>query len=101
VAIEFEWDEAKAESNYSKHGVSFELAVDVFKDVFAIEFSDDRKDYGEERFVIVGIVDGNLLSVIYTERQDVIRLISARRATKNEQAKYFNQNPETDDSRRN
>jgi uncharacterized DUF497 family protein len=91
--MKFTWDKAKAKNNYAKHGVSFDLAKGVFKDPFAIEFLDDRHDYGEERFVVIGMVDGHLLYVAYTERKDVIRIISARRATKHEQETYLQENP--------
>jgi len=65
----------------------------VFNDPFATERLDDRADYGEERFVIVGRVEGNvLLFVAYTEREEQIRIISARRATQYEQDDYFQQN---------
>lgn len=75
------------------HGVSFELAMTVFKDPFAIELLDDRKDYGEERFVTIGMAEGHvLLFVAYTEREDRIRIISARRVTQYEQDDYFRQN---------
>jgi len=50
----FQWDNAKAAANYAKHGVTFEAARDVFKDPFAIEQLDDRQDYGEERWTILG-----------------------------------------------
>lgn len=73
--------------------MSFDLAKTVFKDPFAVERLDDREDYGEERFVIAGMAQGNVvLFVAYTEREDRIRLISARRATQNEQDDYFEQN---------
>ena len=58
MKLEFEWDEAKAEANWRAHGVSFELARTVFSDPFAVERLDDREDYGEERFVIVGMAEG-------------------------------------------
>jgi uncharacterized protein len=58
-----------------------------------LEFFDDRQDYGEERFVIIGMVDGQVLFVAYTEEKDVIRIISARRATKHEQETYLQENP--------
>lgn len=51
----FQWDEHKAASNYAKHGVSFEAAREVFKDPFAIEQIDDRANYGEERFILIGM----------------------------------------------
>jgi uncharacterized protein len=91
--LAFDWDDAKAAANLQAHGVSFELAKTVFKDPFAIEFLDDREDYGEDRFVIIGMAEGQvLLFVAYTERAERIRIISARRATKNEQDQYFRQN---------
>jgi uncharacterized DUF497 family protein len=90
---EFEWHDAKAKANLQNHGVSFELAKTVFKDPFAIERLDDRKDYSEERFVIVGMAEGHiLLFVAYTEREERIRIISARRVTQHEQDDYFRQN---------
>jgi uncharacterized DUF497 family protein len=92
--LKFAWDKSKAKNNYAKHGVSFDLAKGVFKDPFAMEFLDDRQDYGEERFVIIGMVDDHLLHVAYTERNEVIRIISARRATKHEEQAYFQQGPQ-------
>lgn len=89
MSLTFEWDEVKAGDNYAKHGVTFELAKRAFEDPFAIEFLDDREDYGEERFVIIGLVDAHVLYVAYTERDEAIRIISARRATKHEQKAYF------------
>ena len=93
MKLEFEWHNAKAEANFSTHGVGFDLATTVFKDPFAIERLDDRKDYGEERFVMIGMAEGNvLLLVAYTEREERIRIVSARRATQYEQDDYFQQN---------
>ena len=75
------------------HGVSFDLAKTVFNDPFAIERLDDREDYGEERFVLIGMAEGHvLLYVAYTEREERIRIISARGATQHEQDDYFRQN---------
>ena len=93
MSLKFEWSKSKAKENYAKHGVSFELAKRVFKDPFAMELLDDREEYGEDRFVIVGMVDGHILFVPYTERTDAIRIISARRATKHEQEAYLQENP--------
>ena len=91
--VEFEWHDAKAAANLNAHGVSFEYAKTVFKDPFAIERIDDREDYGEERLVIVGMAAGHvLLYVAYTERQERIRMISARRVTQHEQDDYYRQN---------
>jgi len=93
MKLEFEWHADKAETNFQTHGVSFELAKTVFKDPFAVELMDDREDYGEERFVIIGMAEGHvLLFVAYTEREERIRIISARRATQGEQDEYFRQN---------
>ncbi|MGD0162014.1 MAG: BrnT family toxin [Candidatus Sulfotelmatobacter sp.] len=93
MKLEFEWDKAKAKANFRRHGVSFDLAKTVFKDPFAIERLDDREQYDEERFVIIGVAEGKVvLFVAYTERQERIRIISARRATQYEQDDYFQQN---------
>jgi uncharacterized DUF497 family protein len=69
------------------------VAKEVFKDPFAVEFLDDRKDYGEEHFVIMGRVDDRIFYVAYTDRENAIRIISARRATKLEQETYLQENP--------
>jgi uncharacterized protein len=85
---QFEWDEAKARSNLAKHGVSFEAARRAFDDVFAF----DRLDLGSEpetRYVITGVVNGILLTVVYTERGGRIRIISGRKATTHEEREYY------------
>jgi uncharacterized protein len=92
VAVEFEWDDAKAASNLRDHGVSFAQATAAFRDPFAVEWIDDRRAYGEERIILLGMKDGQILTVVYTERNTRIRIISARRATKHEQDLYFRQN---------
>ena len=90
MKLEFEWNGAKAEANQRTHGVSFDLAKTVFRDPLAVERVDDRKDYGEERFVIVGrSAEGSVLFVAYAERRERLRIISARRATQYEQDDYF------------
>ena len=86
---EFEWDAAKAESNLVKHGVSFEAARCVFDDVFAFERCDFASAPGEIRYVITGTVNDVILTVVYTARDERIRIISARRATKHEQEEYY------------
>ena len=75
-----------------KHGITFETARQIFRDPFAIEVLDDREDYGEDRFILIGVAEGVVLTVVHTERNSRIRLISARRATKREQDDYFAQN---------
>ena len=87
--MEFEWDDNKAALNIQKHGISFEQAALAFSDLFAIEWIDEREDYGEERIIIVGTSQGQILTVVYTERNERIRLISARRASKYEEELYF------------
>jgi uncharacterized DUF497 family protein len=77
---DFEWDAAKAAANFAAHGVSFEAAKRVFDDPFAIERLDVRRNYGEERFNIIGMVEGRVLFVAYTMRGDKVRIISARGA---------------------
>ncbi len=90
--IEFEWDEAKADDNLRKHGVSFEFAATAFRDPFGIEWIDEREAYGEVRTILLGMADGTVLVVVYTERESRIRLISARRATRYEQDRYYREN---------
>ena len=88
----FEWDDTKAAMNWRNHGVAFAHAVKAFRDLFAVEWIDDREDYDEERINLLGMCDGVLLHVTYTERGDRIRLISARRAEKHEQDHYYSEN---------
>jgi hypothetical protein len=77
---DFEWDDQKAASNRVRHGVSFETARKAFKDPFAVDQPDKREDYGEERFSLIAMANGRLLYVTYTERNNRIRIISARGA---------------------
>ena len=89
--IQFEWDQPKAAANLRKHGVSFEEAQSVFYDEFAIQFYDDEHSAEEERFLLLGMSDtARLLLVCHCEREagDLIRIISARKATKRESAFY-------------
>ncbi len=80
----FEWDDKKATRNYTKHGVSFKEAMKVFDDPFGIGELDDWEVYGEERFILIGMAGNRLLNVVYTERGECIRIISARKVTKHE-----------------
>ena len=88
----FAWNDKKAASNYADHGVTFEAARDVFKDPFAIEWLDDRQPYGEDRYVILGMVENRLLYVAYTMRGKKIRIISARKAEPHERRLYHEEN---------
>lgn len=85
-----EWDDRKAEINKRKHKVSFETAAEVFLDEHKIDDYDEFHSDDEERIKVIGKVD-SILVVIYTERGEKYRLISARRATKREEAKYYGQ----------
>ncbi|MGI0481597.1 BrnT family toxin [Geminocystis sp. CENA526] len=88
--LEFEWDENKRQSNLRKHGIDFVLACKVFEN-YTVEFEDHRYDYGEERFIAIGITKNQTLTVVYTIRNNVIRLISARKSTR-EERKIYEQN---------
>jgi uncharacterized DUF497 family protein len=81
-------DAAKAEGSFEKHGVNFEVARRVFDDAFAFEQYDFGSEPDEIRYLIAGMVDGIILTVVYTERGERIPIISARKATKHEQAEY-------------
>ena len=85
----FEWDEQKAAINLSKHEVSFDEAKTVFADPLFIDFNDPDHSSEENRYIIVGASDsGRLLMVSYTEREDAVRLISARELTAAERKAY-------------
>ena len=92
MTTEFEWDPDKEAANIQKHGISFTQAAAAFRDPFAVDWIDDREDYGEERVVLLGMTDGSVLLVVYTERGSRIRIISARRADRYEQEIYFREN---------
>jgi uncharacterized protein len=89
---EFEWDPDKEIANLQKHGVSFTQAAAAFRDPFAVDWIDDREDYGEERVVLLGMIQGSILTIVYTERDNRIRLISARKADRYEQEIYYREN---------
>ena len=89
---EFEWDDDKAAANAEKHGVTFEQARSVFRDPFAIELLDDRKDYSEDRYILIGMSATSVLIVVHTQREDRSRIISARKAEPNERRFYHDQN---------
>lgn len=90
--MKFEWDNAKNETNISKHGVSFEQASEVFADSNALDIFDDMHSDFEERFITIGRIPGGLVLVIWTElSEEAIRIISARRASKREARRYHAQ----------
>jgi len=89
LALEFEWDRQKAAANLVKHKVSFEDAAAVFGDPLGRIVADPRHSAEEERFVLLGRSQGmGLLAVMYVERGEAIRIISARRATRGERRDY-------------
>jgi hypothetical protein len=88
--MEFEWDENKRLTNIRQHGIDFVDVPEIF-DRETVTIEDDRFEYGEERFITFGLLQGWVVAVVHTERDDRIRIISARKATKYEQRAYFEQ----------
>jgi uncharacterized protein len=87
--MKFEWDPAEAKANIARHGVSFEAAQAVFADLQALELHDDSTE--EERWRLLGRAAFDILLVVYTERGDRVRIVSARKASKREQEVYREQ----------
>ncbi len=89
MALQFEWDPRKATANIAKHGVSFEEAATVFGDPLGRFMADPRHSSAEERFVLLGSSrNERLLAVMFADRGETIRIISARRATGPERREY-------------
>ncbi|MCK5509856.1 MAG: BrnT family toxin [Desulfobacterales bacterium] len=89
--IIFEWDPRKAKTNFEKHGITFDEASIVFKDTLSLTIEDPLHSYDEERSVLIGMSSKNrLLVVVHTEREESIRIISARKAVKRERKYYEN-----------
>ncbi len=87
--MEFEWDTRKSNNNFKKHGVSFHEASTIFGDPLSITFDDPDHSVGEHRFLTFGnSITNRLLVIVHTERQGKIRIISARRATRQERKIY-------------
>lgn len=90
MAIIFEWDEAKRLANIQKHNIDFVGCERVFLGpAKTITIEDDSIDYGERRFVTLGLLNARVVVVVHTETEDVIRIITVRKAKKREQAIYF------------
>lgn len=88
----FEWDKKKAEINEKKHGITFDEAITVFYDDHAILIADPDHSFYEERFLLLGRSErGNILVVVHCERDNNLRIISARKATKQETIQYGRQ----------
>ena len=88
--MKFEWDENKNNKNVEKHHIDFEEASEIFEDGDRINYPDDRKNYGEKRWITIGTVLEFIYTVVYTIRRDAIRMISARRANRKEREWYNN-----------
>jgi uncharacterized DUF497 family protein len=88
----FEWDDAKAAENLARHRVSFDVARLAFDDPFAVSREDRRHDYGEDRYILLAMVDDRLLHVTYALRGDRVRIISARLAGSGERRRYHEEN---------
>lgn len=83
------FDPAKDAENRKRHGLSLAFGARVVADPHSIEVIDDRFDYGEERWNVIGMVDGGVYVATYTDREDGVRFISVRAATKAETDRYF------------
>lgn len=86
--MRYEWDEAKRQSNIQKHGIDFTGIERVFTGK-TVTILDERFEYGEPRFITLGLLSGRVVVIAHTETNEVIRIISVRKATKNEEASYF------------
>ena len=90
-----EWDDNKNKINKEKHGISFETAAKVFDDINRIEFYDEEHSVDEDRYIVLGLVR-KVLFVVYTDRKDATRIISARKATAAERSVYYDDYPQND-----
>ena len=88
----FVWDETERLGNLHKHGIDFVDAEKIFRG-YTLTAEDDRASYGERRFLTLGLLDDQVVSVTHTERGDEIRIISIRKATKHEARFYFSEVP--------
>jgi len=89
--VKFEWNAAKADANIKKHGISFEEAKSVFYDELAIQFYQNDNEEAEDRFLLLGMsATHKILMICHCEREqgNIVRIISARKATKNERQFY-------------
>jgi uncharacterized protein len=86
--MQFEWDEEKRAANIRKHKVDFLTATLIFENE-TVERIDDREDYGEERVIALGRVEGAVYRVVYTLRGEIVRIISAMKASKDEEEIYY------------
>jgi uncharacterized DUF497 family protein len=91
--MRYEWDEKKRRANLRKHKLDFRDAHHVLEDPCILEFIDTREDYGEERIIAIGLLKEIIVTVVvYTERGNITRIISLRKATTKEQELYYEEN---------
>ena len=88
VRMEFEWDETKSDACFARRGFDFAYAVRAFFDAQRIVVQDTRREYGEARYRLTGMIDGRAYVVVYTVRSSTIRIISARKANRKEVADH-------------
>ena len=86
--MKYTWDEKKRKKTLKERGLDFAVAEEVFGGP-TLTFEDNRFDYGEKRFVTVGLLGGHVLVIVHAEAEEEIRIISMRRGTKHEQEIYF------------
>ena len=86
----FTWDETKRKSNLGKHGIDFRDAPAIFEGPL-VTVEDTREDYDETRYVALGLLEGVVVSLVYAERNDQVRLISIRKALKHETRFFLSQ----------
>ena len=87
---EYQWDKAKAERNFAKHGVAFDLVYNFDWDN-ALNYEDSRNEYGERRSTCIGAIYGRLYVLIWTLRQESVRVISLRKANDRERKQYYDE----------
>lgn len=100
--LHFEWNKQKSLINYRKHGISFEEVISVFEDPYMLSWLDGRYEYREERWIGLGMMNNEVIIVIahtvkedYYGEKEIIRIISARKANKEEQKQYFCYQPKS------
>ena len=89
MEYEFEWDEEKNDFNFMRHGIWFEDAIKIFNDSMRVDIFDGEHSLFEDRWKTIGLYGCDIIFVIYTMRNDIIRIISARKADKEEEEEYF------------
>ena len=89
--MQFEWDEQKEKINIKKHGLDFETAARVFQDENRLELFDEEHSEYEDRYITIGLINdvACVIMVVYTERGEAVRIISARKATRQEREMYY------------